>query len=53
YNIIYVVVNRLSKRVILIPYYKTIIARDINKIFYKRVLLIFRLFKIIIFNYGP
>jgi hypothetical protein len=52
YNMIYVVVDQLSKQAILVPCYKTVTAEDIARLYINRIYWYFGPPELIISNWG-
>jgi len=53
YNIAFIVVNQLSKQAISLPYFKTITAKDMARIYVNNIYQIHSAFKLIVSNYRP
>ena len=53
YNIAFIVVDQLSKQAISLPCFKTIIIKDIARIYINNIYWIYSAFELIVFNYGP
>jgi len=53
YNTVYIVINRLGKRPISIPYIKDITALDMAQLFINRIYRIFSPLDSIMSDYGP
>jgi hypothetical protein len=53
YNTVYVVVDWLSKQVILVPCYKTVTAEDIARLYIDRIYWYFSPPKLIVLDQGP
>jgi len=51
YNIAFMVVNRLSKQAISLPYFKTITIKDMARIYINNIYWIYNAFKLIVSNY--
>ena len=53
YNMAFIVVNQLSKQAISLPYFKTITAKDMARIYVNNIYQIYNAPKLIISNHGP
>ena len=53
YNIAFIVVDRLSKQAISLPYFKTTTVKDIARIYINNIYQIYSAPKLIISNYRP
>ena len=53
YNAVFIVIDRISKQAILVPYYKTVTAKDIARMFIIYVYCYFSTLKLIISDRGP
>ena len=53
YNMAFIVVNRLSKQAISLPYFKTITAKDMAHMYINNIYRIYSAPKLIISNYRP